>query len=80
MALYKVSIERSIMVVAENEDEAQQVALLNETEECGNDAEFIDVSVIKSIDDIPEPWMDSLPYKHEYDYGHELTCKEYLEK
>lgn len=67
--LYMVKIERTIMVLADSDDEAADVALEYESEEIINgDPQGIYVFEVnsgiyfKTTLRIPKEWMDSIPY------------------
>jgi hypothetical protein len=62
MKLWAVTIERTIMVVADDETQAEQLANENEREESMNDPDFVSVRQVLSPARIPEAWQGSLPY------------------
>jgi len=78
MELYNVRIERTIMVVAENENEAERLALIAESDEAGNVPDFINIVEVSSMIDIPKEWRDSLPYGECSVNGEELTCENFF--
>lgn len=71
MSLYKVKIETDIMVVADNEISAIEIAKKNAPSEVvlyGKGS----AQVIKSVSDIPEDWKSIIPYSKE---GNQQTKK-----
>jgi len=60
--LYKVSIERVIMVMASDEADAIEVGMRHERDECMNDPETVTSDEVKALRDIPNEWCISLPY------------------
>lgn len=68
--LYNVSIERTIMVMADSEDDAERLALRSEREEISNEPDFVSANLVTGRPRIPEPWRDSLPYGGDDD----MTC------
>lgn len=62
MKLWAVTIERTIMVMANDETQAEQLAHENEREETMNDPDFVSATEVLSPARIPEAWQSSLPY------------------
>lgn len=60
--LYAVTIERTIMVMAESEDAAGSLAEKHERNEMGNDPDLVVTQLVTQIHDIPAPWLDCIPY------------------
>ena len=72
--LWCVKIERTIMVEAEREAEAEQIALRYEAQESMNDPDSIQASVATDIHKVPGPWHGSIPYHGSTD----RTCAQIL--
>jgi hypothetical protein len=68
MKLYKVTIERNLYVLAEDEDDAEIVALDYEGEAGWDDPAFISAQEIQSLDEVDEEWYDGIPYSDSGDY------------
>lgn len=62
--LYKVKVETDIMVLADSESSAIEVAKKNSPSEIGVYGRGI-AYVIKSLSDIPEDWKSIIPYSRE---------------
>lgn len=69
--LFKVEIERTVMVMAEDEKEAERLALYYEREE---EAENTFLSVVKDLSEVTDDWKESIPYGSEDDQ----TCEQLL--
>lgn len=61
LKLYAVEIERTLMVLAESEQEAEVIAERNEREEMMNGAEYVSASPATERN-IPQEWYGSHPY------------------
>lgn len=61
MGLYVVKIERSIVVVADNDTEALVIAESHEREECMNDPDLIYVEPA-SKGNVHSDWLGGIPY------------------
>jgi len=59
MKIFVVDIQRSIMVVAEDERDAESVALSNEREES---PDLISAHEVKGLEQVPKEWRDTIPY------------------
>lgn len=59
MNLYKVEIEKVIMVLAEDELDAERIGNRHSSKE---EAEHTSVSKVTSITQVPEDWLNGLPY------------------
>lgn len=69
--LYKVQLEYTIMVLSENEDEAEREAMHNVREE---EPDLRLAEVIENKKDLPREWFGCYPYGGECDQ----TCEELL--
>lgn len=58
MTLYAVTIERTLMVVAESEQEAEQIAYQHELHELG----FAFAVEVENEEEVPLWWLDRMPY------------------
>ena len=77
MKLFLITVERSFMVAADSETEAELEAEWAEGEEIGNgvEATFLHAVEITNANDIPTEWLDSIPYGGEGD----TVCREIIE-
>ena len=81
MKLYGITVEFELLVAAENEDEAAELALENADEELRNMGDQPDISVyeITEAARIPKVWRGCLPYRHRRERGNpELTVEDVL--
>jgi hypothetical protein len=60
--LYAVTIERTIMVVAENETAAEQLASEHEREETFSVADYVHALPVSTLSRVPKAWRECLPY------------------
>ena len=72
MKIFEVNVTKTILVLAEDEREAELEAGTYESEE---DGDVRVVSEITSMDQVPDEWKDTLPYGGDG----ELTIKQILE-
>ena len=75
--LYKVRIEYEICVLAENESNAEYVAIFDgvPNEEISDSY----VEIIEKLSDIPNDWKLGMPYISDSRYNKEgFTCAEYI--
>lgn len=75
MKLWAVTIERTIMVLADSDTEAEQLAQEKEREECLNDPDFLTAIEANDLMRVPPPWRDCIPYGGTDD----LNCQQILE-
>lgn len=75
MNLYKVEIEKVIMVLAEDELDAERIGNRHSSKE---EAEHTSVSKVTSITQVPEDWLNGLPYGGHS--GDERTCGQIVGK
>jgi len=75
MKLWQVTIERSILVVAETESEAEQLGTDHESDERYNDPDYVSVHEVTDIKRVPKDWRDGIPYGESGDQ----TCKQFLD-
>lgn len=73
--LYAVTIERTIMVMAESEDDAESLAERHERNELGNDPDLISTRLATDKRDIPPAWLDCFPYGGDGDQNCEQLFK-----
>jgi hypothetical protein len=76
--LYAVTIERVIMVMAEDEDAACDVALKFEYDNLDGYPDNCLADPVMSDCDIPKEWMDSVPYSYGRNDHDNRTCKQIL--
>ena len=76
MKLWAVNIERTIMVMAESETDAEQLANESEREECINYPDFVSARECKYLGDVPKIWRDCIPYGSSDD----RNCQQIIEK
>ena len=74
--LYKVNLEYTILLMAENAALAKSEAESLVGEDGANIADMVIAREVKTLDDIPMEWRDSLPFD---DYDNE-TCAEIVKK
>lgn len=75
MKLYRVTIEREMLVAAEDERKALRVAERFERDEITQtDADFIDAQEITDAATIPDDWRGSLPWGGDGEH----TCEWYV--
>lgn len=79
MKLWAVTIERTIMVLAEDETKAEQAAIESEREESANEADFISARECKYVGDVPKLWRDCIPYGGPDGPLRDLNCLQVLE-
>lgn len=72
--LWKVEIERTIMVEADTQDEAEEIGMRYESQETMNDPEGVTTSAVTQCHQIPGPWHGSIPYGGRTD----RTCAQIL--
>ena len=60
--LWRVRIDRTIMVVADSFRDAYALAERHERDECSNEADFVDPERVRSRKAIPVEWETSIPY------------------
>lgn len=70
--LFEVTIEKTIYVMADTEDEAEVEAESIEAEEQGD---AISCREIKGVEEVPEDWRDAIPWNVE---DGDLTIREIL--
>lgn len=77
MRLYKVCVEHTFMMVAEDENEAQWISKGCAAEAIKEDlnVDLIYEEVIDKLEEIPKDWLDACPYG---EGGNARTCKEWL--
>jgi hypothetical protein len=63
MTLYVVNLDRTICVMADTPDEAEEIALQWEREEIGNPPDWIHAHLASAAGEfLPAQWFDSIPY------------------
>ena len=67
MKLYGITVEFELLVAAENEDEAAELALENADEELRNMGDQPDISVeeVTDVKRIPKSWRQCYPYRED---------------
>lgn len=72
MQLFEVTVTKTLVVAAESQREAELVALSYERDESG----WVEsCAEVKSIDQLPADWVDSLPYNG----GGDQSCRQIME-
>src|SRR5579885_7671 len=76
--LYRVDIERTLLVIADDDELASEVALRNEHRESVNDPDSVTVRKISARQDVPQPWLECRPYADSHEGR--LTVAQILER
>lgn len=78
MALYKCKLTFDIVVDAKDRKEAIKIAESNIHDEITNTGQppiSTTIEIIRNINDLPENWLDAIPWNEE---NHEKTCLDIL--
>jgi hypothetical protein len=60
--LFRVDIGRTLLVIADNEDLAPEVAIRHEHREQMNEPESVNVRKVTGPQDVPQLWLECRPY------------------
>jgi len=76
--LYSVTVERTIIVVADDEETAEELAEEGERNEVNNchDADHVSVVEVTSTSQIPNNWFTGMPYGGD----DERTVRDWIEE
>ena len=78
MKVFRVDIGRTLLVIADGDEQAVDVAFKNERRELVNDPESVSAREVTGLKDVPEVWHDCRPYG-EGNEGH-LSVAQLLEQ
>ena len=73
MSLYKVIIQHTLMVVADNDVAAETIGCRHVGRD-GSEPDTTDATPVTSIEQVPKEWQDSLPFGGSDD----RTCRQML--
>lgn len=75
-SLWRVTVEYTMLVVADNERQAEAEAVYNARED--GEPDLTTAREVRAIEDVPPDWRDSLPFGG--DPKDERTCRERIQK
>jgi hypothetical protein len=79
MKLYRVTVEHSFFMLAEDDDDAARISSFVARESISLDPEIdlVTEQAVSSLDAVPKVWRDSIPFGHN---AKELTCEEFFQR
>jgi hypothetical protein len=76
MNLYKVVLELEIVVLAESEEEADELAKANSKGDELDKLEPISTVILKKVESLPQGWEGAIPYSKDTENIEEKTCEQ----